>query len=67
MNKVLLDKLKHKKEAYRRWKRGQAAWEEYRENVHVARDQVRKAKALTELNSARDLKVGTGRMKNRPQ
>ncbi|KAK4832976.1 hypothetical protein QYF61_026802 [Mycteria americana] len=40
MNKELLDKLKHKKEAYRGWKQGQ----------------VRKAKALIELNLARDVK-----------
>ena len=48
MNKELLDKLKHKKEAYRGWKQGQVAWEEYREIVQAARDQVRKAKALIE-------------------
>ena len=30
--------------------------EEYRETVRAARDQVRKAKALTELNLARDIK-----------
>ncbi|KAK4818694.1 hypothetical protein QYF61_017915 [Mycteria americana] len=56
MNKELLDKLKHKKEAYRGCKQGQLAWEEYREIVRAARDQVRKAKALLELNLARDLK-----------
>jgi len=43
MNKELLDKLKHKKEVYRGWKQGQVAWEEYREIVQAARDQVRKA------------------------
>ncbi|KAK4812942.1 hypothetical protein QYF61_002073 [Mycteria americana] len=56
LNKELLDKLKHKKEAYRGWKQGQAAWKEYREIVRAARDQVRKAKALIELNLARDIK-----------
>ncbi|GAB0176265.1 mitochondrial enolase superfamily member 1 [Grus japonensis] len=56
MNKELLDKLKHKKEAYRGWKQGQVAWEEYKETVRAARDQVRKAKALIELNLARDVK-----------
>ncbi|GAB0178229.1 mitochondrial enolase superfamily member 1 [Grus japonensis] len=56
MKKELLDKLKHKKEAYRGWKQGQVAWEEYREIVRAARDQVRKAKVLTELNLARDIK-----------
>ncbi|GAB0206109.1 hypothetical protein GRJ2_003076500 [Grus japonensis] len=33
MNKELLGKVKQKKEAYRGWKRGQVAWEEYRETV----------------------------------
>ncbi|GAB0204204.1 hypothetical protein GRJ2_002886000 [Grus japonensis] len=56
MNKELLDKLKHKKEAYRGWKQGQVAWEEYRESIQAARDQVRKAKAVIELNLARDVK-----------
>ncbi|GAB0208028.1 hypothetical protein GRJ2_003268500 [Grus japonensis] len=56
MNKELLGKVKQKKEAYRGWKQGQVAWEEYRETVQAARDQVRKAKALIELNLARDVK-----------
>ncbi|GAB0176539.1 mitochondrial enolase superfamily member 1 [Grus japonensis] len=56
LSKELQDKLKHKKEANRGWKQGQVAWEEYRELVRAARDQVRKAKALTELNLARDVK-----------
>ena len=55
MNKELLDKLKQKKEAYRGWKQGQVAWEEYREIARVAREQDRKAKALTELNLAWDV------------
>jgi len=33
MKKELLDKVKHKKEAYRGWKQGQVAWEEYREII----------------------------------
>ncbi|KFV98219.1 hypothetical protein N327_09172, partial [Fulmarus glacialis] len=56
VNKELLDALKHEKEAYRGWKQGQVAWEEYREIVQAARDQIRKAKALIELNLARDVK-----------
>ncbi|KAM9598579.1 uncharacterized protein ACIBXB_004267 [Morphnus guianensis] len=56
MNKELLDKRKHKKEAYRGWKQGQIAWGEYREIVRAARDRVRKAKALIELNLARGVK-----------
>ncbi|KFV15150.1 hypothetical protein N340_13388, partial [Tauraco erythrolophus] len=56
MNKELLNQLGHKKKAYRGWKQGQVAWEEYRAIVRVTRDQVRKAKALIELNLARDIK-----------
>ncbi|KFV20185.1 hypothetical protein N340_14281, partial [Tauraco erythrolophus] len=56
MNELLLDQLGHKKKAYRGWKQGQVAWEEYREIVRATRDQVRKAKALIELNLARDIK-----------
>lgn len=46
MNKELLNKTKYKKKAYREWKQGQVAWEEYRDIVWAACDQVRKAKAL---------------------
>ncbi|GAB0183519.1 mitochondrial enolase superfamily member 1 [Grus japonensis] len=56
MNKELLDKLNHKKKAYRGWKQVQVAWEEYRGIVQAARDQVRKTKTLIELNLARDVK-----------
>ncbi|GAB0188177.1 mitochondrial enolase superfamily member 1 [Grus japonensis] len=56
MNKELLGKVRQKKEAYRGWKQGQVAWEEYRETVRAARDQVRKAKALIEISLARDVK-----------
>ncbi|GAB0209462.1 mitochondrial enolase superfamily member 1 [Grus japonensis] len=56
MNKELLGKVKQRKEAYRGWKQGQVAWEEYRETVRAARAQVRKAKALTEISLARDVK-----------
>ncbi|GAB0196236.1 mitochondrial enolase superfamily member 1 [Grus japonensis] len=56
MNKELLGKVKQKKEAYSGWKQGQVVWEEYRETVRAARDQVRKAKAPIELNLARDVK-----------
>ncbi|GAB0209800.1 mitochondrial enolase superfamily member 1 [Grus japonensis] len=56
MNKEVLGKVKHKKEAFRGWKQGQVAWEEYRETVRAARDQVRKAKALIEISLARDVK-----------
>ncbi|GAB0205636.1 hypothetical protein GRJ2_003029200 [Grus japonensis] len=33
MNKELLGKVKQEKEAYRGWKQGQVAWEDYRETV----------------------------------
>ncbi|GAB0183606.1 mitochondrial enolase superfamily member 1 [Grus japonensis] len=56
MNKELLDKLNHKKKAYRGWKQGQVAWEKFRDIVQVARDHIRKAKVLIELNLARDIK-----------
>ncbi|GAB0188220.1 hypothetical protein GRJ2_001287300 [Grus japonensis] len=56
MNKELLGKVKQKKEAYRGWKQGQVAWEEYRETVRAGREQVRKAKALIEISLARDVK-----------
>ena len=56
MNRELLEKLKHKKEACRGWKQGQVAWEEYREIVQAAGDQVRKAKALIEFNLAQEFK-----------
>ncbi|KFV00772.1 hypothetical protein N340_04752, partial [Tauraco erythrolophus] len=56
MNKELLDQCRHKKKAFGGWKQGQVAWEEYRAIVRATRDQVRKAKVLTELNLARDIK-----------
>ncbi|GAB0210078.1 mitochondrial enolase superfamily member 1 [Grus japonensis] len=56
MNKEHLEKFNHKKEAYRGWKHGHIAWEEYRENVRAARDQVRKAKTLIEISLSRDVK-----------
>ncbi|KFV00270.1 hypothetical protein N340_10900, partial [Tauraco erythrolophus] len=56
MNKKLLDQLGHKNKAYKRWKQGQVTWEEYRAIVRATRDQVRKAKALIELNLVRDIK-----------
>ncbi|GAB0204631.1 hypothetical protein GRJ2_002928700 [Grus japonensis] len=56
MNKEVLGKVKQKKEACRGWKQGQVAWEEYRETVPAAREQVRKAKALIEISLAKDVK-----------
>ena len=43
MGKELLEKLKWKKEVYSMWKKGLAAWEEYRNIVRVCRGAKRKA------------------------
>ncbi|GAB0209794.1 mitochondrial enolase superfamily member 1 [Grus japonensis] len=56
MNKELLGKVKQKKEAFRGWKQGQVAWEEYRETLRAMRDQDRKAKALIESHLTWDIK-----------
>ena len=56
MNKELLDKVKHKKKAYREWKQGQVTCQEHRKIVQAASQQVRKAKALIELNLDRDIR-----------
>ena len=58
MNKELLDKLRHKKEAYRGWKQGPVTWEEYRNIFQASRDKVRKTKAQMEL--VRDIKDKKG-------
>lgn len=57
LNKELLDKHKEKDEAYRGWKQGQVAWEEFREIVQAARNHVRKAKAVIALNLAKPIKI----------
>ncbi|PKU35376.1 rna-directed dna polymerase from mobile element jockey-like [Limosa lapponica baueri] len=56
MNEELLHKLKSKKEAYTAWKQGWVNWEEYRETVREARNQIRQTKAQIELNLSRDIK-----------
>lgn len=56
MNKELLTKLKHKKEAYGSQKKGQVTQEEYRDTVWEYRDGVRKAKAHLELTFTKDIK-----------
>lgn len=55
LNKELLAIFKHKKDAYRVWKQG-LMHVYYRNIVQASRDEVRKAKAQTELNLARDIK-----------
>ncbi|PKU49591.1 rna-directed dna polymerase from mobile element jockey-like [Limosa lapponica baueri] len=41
---------------HRKWKKGQATWEEYRDVARLCRDEVREAKAQLELDLARDIK-----------
>ena len=45
-----------------RTKEGQIAWDEYRKIVRAARDQVRKAEALLELNLPISIPVIKGRL-----
>ena len=40
INRELLDLLKLEKKVYREWKEKQVYWEDYREVVQAARDQV---------------------------
>lgn len=57
MNKELLDQLKQKKkEVSSEWTYREIVWEEHREIVPAARDEVRKAKSLTALKLTRDIK-----------
>ena len=56
MNKELLDKLKHKKEAYRGWKQGQVAWGEIQRNCPSSQGSGEESQALIELNLARGVK-----------
>lgn len=44
MNKELLSKLRHKKEAYRRWKQEHMTEEEYGDTVQASGYEVRKPK-----------------------
>ena len=56
MNKELMDKLKGKKNVHEQWKKSLSTWEEYRNVVSACRDATRKAKALLELNLAKEIK-----------
>lgn len=56
MNKEFLAKLKHKNEAYRKWKQEWVIWEEYTDIVLACRDGFRKVKAQMELNLSRGVK-----------
>ena len=56
MSKELMDKLKGKKKVHEMWKKDLSTWEEYRNVVRACRDAMRKAKALLELNLAKEVK-----------
>jgi len=56
MSKELLEEFRQKRKVCGIWKEGQATWEEYRNVVRGRRDATRKAKALLELNLARDVR-----------
>jgi len=60
VNKELLTEVRHKKGVYKSWKRGQVTQEEYRDNVQLCRDGVRKAKAHLEMNLVKDVR-GNGK------
>ena len=51
-----MDIVKCKKKVYREWKQKRVTWEDHKEVVRAARDQVRKAETQIELNLARDVK-----------
>ncbi|CAM4509227.1 unnamed protein product [Lepidochelys kempii] len=56
LNSEILADLKHKKEAYKKWKIGQMTREEYTNIAQVCRSEIRKAKSHLELQLARDVK-----------
>ncbi|EMP37015.1 Phosphoribosyltransferase domain-containing protein 1 [Chelonia mydas] len=56
LNREIFGELKHKKEAYKKWKLGQMTREEYKNIAQACRGVIRKAKAQLELQLARDRK-----------
>lgn len=56
MNMELLSELKHKKEAYRRWKLRPATWKEHKDIACTCRNEVRKAKVHLELKLVWEVK-----------
>ena len=56
MSKELTDKLQGKKNIHDQWKKGLSTCKEYRNVVSACRDATRKAKALSELNLAKEVK-----------
>ncbi|CAM5152844.1 unnamed protein product [Eretmochelys imbricata] len=56
LNSEILADLKHRKEAYKKWKTGQMTREEYKNIAQACRSEIRKAKSNLELQLARDVK-----------
>ncbi|CAM4531860.1 unnamed protein product, partial [Lepidochelys olivacea] len=56
LNSEILADLKHKKEAYKKWKIGQMTRDEYINIARICRNGIRKAKSHLELQLARDVK-----------
>ncbi|CAM4535027.1 unnamed protein product [Lepidochelys kempii] len=56
LNSEILADLKHKKEAYKKWKIGQMTRDEYKNIAQACRSEIRKAKSHLELQLARDVK-----------
>ncbi|CAM4512741.1 unnamed protein product, partial [Caretta caretta] len=56
LNSEIFADLKHKKEAYEKWKIGQMTGEEYKNIAQACRSEIRKAKSHLELQLARDVK-----------
>ncbi|CAM4599489.1 unnamed protein product [Lepidochelys kempii] len=56
LNGEILADLKHKKEAYKKWKVGHMTREEYKNIAQACRNDIRRAKSHLELQLARDVK-----------
>ncbi|CAM5075663.1 unnamed protein product [Natator depressus] len=56
LNSEILADLKHKKEAYKKWKIGQMTRDEYKNIAWACRSEIRKAKSHLEMQLARDVK-----------
>ncbi|CAM4564646.1 unnamed protein product [Lepidochelys olivacea] len=56
LNGEILADLKHKKEAYKKWKVGHMTREEYKNIARSCRNDIRRAKSHLELQLARDVK-----------
>jgi len=50
LNRHLWLDLKNKRKVYGLWKRGQAAYEDYKHTVELCREKIRKARAQLEMN-----------------